>query len=80
MHMADVDEICSTQSIHRVCRRLMEKPPASGKCRTLQPRVEHEPLLSQLQLDAGVGEVRHLGGKFTILQVADVTFSHNRQI
>lgn len=64
MHVADVDEIRRTQSVHTVRWRLVQKPPASGKGRTLQPRVEHEPPLSQLQLHAGVGEVRHLGGKF----------------
>lgn len=62
--MADVNEICSTQSVQGVFWRLMEKPPASGERRTLQPRVEHEPPLSQLQLHAGVGHVCHLGEKF----------------
>lgn len=55
VHMADVDEICCTQSVQGVCWRLMEKPPASGECRTLQPRVKHKPPLSKLQLHAGVG-------------------------
>lgn len=72
VHVADVDEIGCTQSIQGVCWRLVEKPPASGKCRTLQPRVEHEPLQSQLQLHAGMGQIRHLEGKLAIFQVAGV--------
>lgn len=67
VHMADVDEISCTQSVQGVCWRLMEKPPASGKCRTLQPRVKLEPPLSKLQLHAGVGQVRHLSGKLVIV-------------
>ncbi len=72
--MADVDEISCTQSVKPVCWRLMEKPPASGKGRALQPGVEHKALLSQLQLHAGVGQVRDLGGEVTVLQMVDVTW------
>lgn len=64
MHMADVDEVCCTESIQAICWRLMEKPPASGKSRTLQPRVKHEPFLSKLQLHAGMSEVCYLKEKF----------------
>lgn len=60
MHMADVDEVCCTESIQAICWRLMEKPPASGKSRTLQPGVKQEALLSKLQLHAGMCEVGYL--------------------
>lgn len=73
MHVADVDEIGCTQPVQGVCRGLVEKPPASGERRARQPRVEHEPPLSQLQLHAGVGQVHHLGEEGTVLQMADVT-------
>lgn len=48
VHVADVDEISGTQSVQRVGRGLMEKPPASGKRRTFQPRVEHKAPRPQL--------------------------------
>lgn len=60
VHMTNVDEIRCTQPIQGVLRRLVEKPPASSECRTHQPGIEHEQLLTQLQLHAGMGQVRHL--------------------
>lgn len=78
VHVADVDKIGCTKSVQRVRWRLMKKPPASGKGRTLQPRVEHEPRLSQLQLHAGVGKVRHLGERFVSLMVADVALLYKK--
>lgn len=48
VHVANIDKISCTHPVDRVAGRLVEEPPPSGECRTLEPRVKHEALWSQL--------------------------------
>lgn len=71
VHVADVDQIGRAESVQGISRRFVEKPPAPGEGRPLQPGVEHEPPLSELQLHAGVGQVSHL--KWSDVVISGVT-------